>query len=144
MFLLKYDEEDKKMQIIWKTEELYRKCMIPIHVDLILTSWLKISKTGLSNLLVSSSLKTLQGTSPTVMLMLCQRCHDVRTTCITKLICVLGNVVYITWRRIFVNMVTTWAVGAHQGVMGPHQLRLGSIFIDIPVKKKKNPIPVNN
>ncbi len=42
-------------------------------------------------------LKSLEGTCPTVMLMLCQCCHDVRTTCITIMICVLGDVVYITW-----------------------------------------------
>ncbi len=66
--------------------------------------------------MVSSSLKTLQGTCPTVMLTLGQRCHDVRTTCITKLICVLGNVVYITWRRIFVN---TSGQGDHVSGRGP-------------------------
>ncbi len=32
---------------------------------------------------VSTLLKSLQGTCPTVMLMLCQRCHDVRTMCFT-------------------------------------------------------------
>ncbi len=85
---------------------------------------------------VSTSLKSLQGTCPTVMLTLGQRCHDVRTMCITKLICVLGNVVYITWRIIFVN---TSGHGDHVGGGGPSggngspQLRLGSIFIDIPV-----------
>ncbi len=70
---------------------------------------------------VLTSLKSLQGTCPTVMLMFGQRCHDVRTTCITKLICVLGNVVYVTWRIIFVNTSghgDQWVVGAHQGVMG--------------------------
>ncbi len=85
---------------------------------------------------VSTSLKSLQGTCPTVMLTLGQRCHDVRTMCITKLLCVLGNVVYITWRIIFVN---TSGHGDHVGGGGPSegkgapQLRLGSIFIDIPV-----------
>ncbi len=85
---------------------------------------------------VSTLLKSLQGTCPTVMLMLCQRCHDVGTRCITKLICVLGNVVYVTWRRIFVNTSGCGdhvGRGAHQGVMEPPQLRLGSIFLDIPV-----------
>ncbi len=70
------------------------------------------------------------------MLTLCQRCHDVGTMCITKLICVLGNVVYVTWRRIF---VITSGRGDHMGSGGPSggngapQLRLGSIFVDIPV-----------
>ncbi len=70
------------------------------------------------------------------MLTLCQRCHDVRIMCITKLICALGNVVYITWRRIFVN---TSGHGDHvgggdpSGGNGAPQLRVGSIFIDIPV-----------
>ncbi len=84
---------------------------------------------------VSTSLKSVQGTYPTVMLTLGQCCHDVRTTCITKSICVLGNV-YVTWRIIFVN---TSGHGDHMGGGGPSgsngapQLRLGSIFIDIPV-----------
>ncbi len=85
--------------------------------------------------MVSTSLKSLQGTCRTGMLTLCQRCHDVRTMCFTKMICVLGNVVYITWRRIFVS---TSGCGDHVGGGGPSgrngapQLRLGSIFIDIP------------
>ncbi len=64
---------------------------------------------------VSTLLKSLQGTCPTVMLTLGQRCHDVRTTCITKLIFVLGNIVYVTWRIIFVN---TSGHGDHVGGWG--------------------------
>ncbi len=50
------------------------------------------------------------------MLMLCQRCHDIRTMCITKKICVLGDVVYVTWGTIFVN---TSGHGNHVGGGGP-------------------------
>ncbi len=71
--------------------------------DIILTSRLENFMYRTSRAAVSTSLKSLQGTCPTVMLMLGQCCHDVRTMCITKLICVLGNVVYVTWRIIFVN-----------------------------------------
>ncbi len=53
----------------------------------------KDSSTELPEPAVSTSLKSLQGTCPTVMLMLCQRCYDIRTMCITKMICVLGDVV---------------------------------------------------
>ncbi len=69
------------------------------------------------------------------MLTLGQCCHDVRTTCITKLICVLGNVVYVTWRILFVNTSEHGdrvGGGAPSGGNGAPQLRLGSIFIDIP------------
>ncbi len=65
---------------------------------------------------VSTSLKSLQGTCPTVMVTLGQRCHDVRTMCITKLICLLGNVVYVTWRIMFVD---TSGHGDHVGGRGP-------------------------
>ncbi len=62
--------------------------------------------------------------------MLCQLCHEVRTTCITKMICVLCAVVYITWGPIFVN---TSGHGDHVGGGNPSerdgasQLSLGSI-----------------
>ncbi len=65
---------------------------------------------------VSTSLKSLQGTCQTVMLTLGQLCHDIRTMCITKLICVLVNVVYVTCRIIFVN---TSGHGDHVGGGGP-------------------------
>ncbi len=61
-------------------------------------------------------LKSLQGTCPTVMFTLCERCYDIRTMCITKLICVLVNIVYITWRRIFINTI---GHGNHVGGGGP-------------------------
>ncbi len=65
------------------------------------------------------------------MLMFCQHCHDIKITCIKKIICVLGDVVYVTWKTIFVN---TSGHGDHVGGRGPSggdgapQLRLGSIF----------------
>ncbi len=85
---------------------------------------------------VSASLKSLQGTCPTVMLTLCQLCHDATTTCITRMICVQGYIVYVTWGTIIVNtmdVVTTWVVGAHQRVMGALPTEVGVHFLDIPV-----------
>ncbi len=87
-----------------------------ITVDIILTSCLENFMYRTSRPVVSILLKSLQRTCPTVMLMLGQRCHDVRTMCITKLICVLGNIVYITWRIIFVN---TSGYGDHVSGGGP-------------------------
>ncbi len=86
------------------------------YCDIILTSCLEHFMYRTSRPVVSTSLKSLQGTCLTVMLMLGQRCHDVRTTYITKMICVLGNVVYITWRIIFVN---TSVYCDHVGGWGP-------------------------
>ncbi len=54
-----------------------------------------------------------------------ERCYDDQTTCITIMICVLGDMSYVTWGTIFVN---TSGRGGPSGGDGGPKLRLGSIF----------------
>ncbi len=80
------------------------------------TFWKRLSDQT-SQPAVLTSLKSIQVNCPTVMLMLCQRYHDLRTMCITIMIFILGDVVYVTWETIILN---TSVCGDHVGG-GGHQ-----------------------
>ncbi len=90
----------------------------------------------ISHPVISTLLKSLQGIGPTVLLTLCQRCHDDRITCMTKMICVLGDMSYVTWGTIFVN---TSGRGDYMGSGGPSlgngapQTKVRVHYLNIPV-----------